>query len=725
MPQPSPNLWPAQAIPMDRKPAGVMACRFEPDTTLTEVSDAYCEAFGRSREQLIGRPFLELVPNAEHDAIRSKLALLTPRRPSIHYHHPVQRADGTSGLQQWVDRAFFDAQGQVLRYESVGRDISTLEQTQTALQESEERFRLIAENLREVFWVMDPLTQSVKYVSPAVMDVLELMPSEIYADATRLLESVYPEDRGEVESALLRVYEQDFDLTYRIETKQGGTRYVRGQGYPVGNGTAVGTIADVTVEQRGFEMARVNEERFQALMDGSLDAIYLFQSVRNADHDIVDFEFVDVNRRGADLVSRTREQVIGQKLCELLPINRTNGYFEEYRRVTQTREPFVDEIQIDAADQGLHATWLQRQVIPLGDGVAIITRDITQRKRDHLEIAGLYRQTQAILDAVPSFIFYKDAHNRILRVNRAAAESIGKPAHEIEGQNTEEFFPQDAAAYYKDDVEVMQSRQSKLGYIESYDVPGQGKRYIQTDKVPMYDAAGEPEGILAVATDVTERRRAEIERNELELALQERRLIGHELHDGIGQQLTGLRMLIESARKTNAKGKGVQQNTLDDLADIIANATGEVRRLIDGLLPERTTPAELPDALRKLGDRIAQQHPLQVDVEIDLANRDLTAVLNDEQADHLLMIAHEAAHNAVKHAKASRLSISLVRDDQTLGLEVRDDGRGIPESSESSPGAGKGLTIMRHRADITNVSFSVFQNHRGGTTVRCIKPLDE
>ncbi|MEM1099506.1 MAG: PAS domain-containing protein [Planctomycetota bacterium] len=705
---------------------GVLSCRFTPNTTLTEVSDAYCAAFGKTREALIGRPFLDLVPTSEHQAILTKLAALTPRNPSQTYHHAVKRPDGSEGTQQWVDRAIFAGDGRLMGYESVGRDISTLEQTQAALYESEERFRLIAENLREVFWVMEPMSQTIRYVSPAVDEVLGLLPTELMARPHLWLELVHPGDRGPVESAMLRAHEEDFDLTYRVRTSKGATRYVRSRGYPVGNGVAVGTIADVTVEHRSNEQARLNEERFRALMDGSLDAFYLLDAVRADDGagPIVDFVFREVNRRGAVLISREVEDVLGQHLCELLPVNRTNGFFEQYVRVVETRQPLMDEFHISAEAQGVLAQWLQHQVIPVGDGIAITTRDITQRKQDELEIARLYRQTQAILDAVPSFIFYKDAQNRILRVNRAAAQSIGLPVESIEGKNTEDFFPNDAAAYYKDDVAVMRSGQPKLGYVEAYDVPEQGKRYIQTDKVPMFDDVGQAIGVLAVATDVTERKLAEIERDELEHALEERREIGHELHDGIGQQLTGLRMLIESARKSNARGKGVDQGTLDELAGIIGDATGEVRRLIDGLMPKQVAPHELPDALKKLAEGLRRRYSLSMNVEIDATPDKLVEAIRQDQADHLLMIAHEATHNAAKHAAATRLSLSLLLDDESLCLEVRDDGRGIPEKPESVESDGKGLTIMRHRADIIDASLNVFRNHRGGTTVRCVKPLD-
>ncbi len=719
--------WPDPLPDLPDEP-GVLACRFRPDTTLTHVSDAYTQAFQRTREQLLGRPFLELVPPDQHPAIWIKLRSLTPQRPFQSYHHPVQHADGTTGVQLWTDRAIFTAQGELIGYESIGRDITSLENTRHALQEAHDRFHQFATAIQDVVWFLNWPGNCIEFVSPSFDKLYGRPHDEMYRDPNVWSRCIHPDDRARVDAAFRQIERQTFNQTYRVIHPDGSIRWVRDYGEPVRDDAGrimriIGIASDITEQMQDRTQLRENQQRFAALMDGSMDAIYLFSSVRDAAGAITDFEFIDVNPRAAESISRTRAQIVGQRLCELLPINRQKDYFEKFRKAVETREPFADEVHVDAADQGVQAAWLQRQVIPLGDGVAIVVRDITQRKRDELEIAHLYRQTQTILDAVPSFIFYKDAHNRILRVNRAAAESMGRPVGEIEGRNTEDFFPEHAAAYYKDDIEVIQSRESKLGYVEAYDVPGRGKRYIQTDKVPMFDDAGNATGVLAVATDITERRRAEIERNELELALQERRLIGHELHDGIGQQLTGLRMLIESARKQNAKGSGVAQHTFDELAEIISDATNEVRRLINGLLPERITPGELPAALRKLADALIQQHGLEVRLEIDADADALADVLTDEQADHLLMIAHEAAHNAAKHAQGTRLSIALARDDTGIALEVSDNGRGIPQTPQNTVGTGKGLTILRHRADIIDASLQVFPHHRGGTTVRCVKPL--
>ncbi|MFS8923830.1 hypothetical protein NW863_05030, partial [Synechococcus sp. B60.1] len=99
------------------------------------------------------------------------------------------------------------------------------------------------------------------------------------------------------------------------------------------------------------------EARFRAALEASLDAIYLLEAVRDPfTGEIVDFVFVDVNAKGEELISRRREEILGQRLCELLPINRTAGFFEKYKRVVETRIPLEEEFPI-SGQPGLRARW--------------------------------------------------------------------------------------------------------------------------------------------------------------------------------------------------------------------------------------------------------------------------------------------------------------------------------------------------------------------------------
>jgi PAS domain S-box-containing protein len=121
----------------------------------------------------------------------------------------------------------------------------------------------------------------------------------------------------------------------------------------------------------------------------------------------------------------------------------------------------------------------------------------------------LQEELQLIFDSAPVMIWYKDTQNRILRVNRMAADSINLPKDQIEGRAVAELYPEEADRYYQDDLIVMRTGKPRLGIIEPYRLPGGEQRWIQTDKVPMKNEAGDVVGILVLAQDITERKRAE------------------------------------------------------------------------------------------------------------------------------------------------------------------------------------------------------------------------
>lgn len=121
------------------------------------------------------------------------------------------------------------------------------------------------------------------------------------------------------------------------------------------------------------------EERFRAAADASLDALFILKSVRGERGQILDFEFTNINPPAERMLGMTHAQVIGQKLCELIPINRTGGFFDKYVAVVTTGAPLEEEFPI-AAPQ-IKARWLRQQVVRVGDGIAISSRDITDRKQ--------------------------------------------------------------------------------------------------------------------------------------------------------------------------------------------------------------------------------------------------------------------------------------------------------------------------------------------------------
>ena len=157
-----------------------------------------------------------------------------------------------------------------------------------------------------------------------------------------------------------------------------------------------------------------------------------------------------------------------------------------------------------------------------------IVRDITDREAAEAQLRQQQIEQQVLLDLIPAMVWYKDSHNRILRANRRAAESIDKSVAEIEGRSTYDLYPEEAEKYHRDDMEVIVSGQPKLGIVELY-AGSHEKRWVQTDKVPYRDAEGNM-GVLVFAQDITERKRTEE-------ALRKRAAAAH--HGGIRAEWNG------------------------------------------------------------------------------------------------------------------------------------------------------------------------------------------
>jgi PAS domain S-box-containing protein len=118
-------------------------------------------------------------------------------------------------------------------------------------------------------------------------------------------------------------------------------------------------------------------------------------------------------------------------------------------------------------------------------------------------------ELQALIDSVPAFIWYKDADNRILRLNRLAAESMGKRVEDVEGLSTYELYPDEATKYHQDDLEVIHSGEPKLGIVERLRTASGETRWVRTDKIPYRNTAGAVVGLIVFAVDISERVHAE------------------------------------------------------------------------------------------------------------------------------------------------------------------------------------------------------------------------
>ncbi len=209
--------------------------------------------------------------------------------------------------------------------------------------------------------------------------------------------------------------------------------------------------------------------------------------------------------------------------------------------------------------------------------------------------------------------------------------------------------------------------------------------------------------------DVTEQR--SLEREVLEISERERRRIGHDLHDGLGQELAGIALLATVLADRLAKRDVGDARDAEKVAELVHSSIQHTRELARGLCPVDLEMEGICDGLRGLADRASLPPALLCSFATDSEIQTDATVTS-----HLFRIAQEAINNAIRHGKASRIAIRLAESNGNIVLTISDNGVGFPSDISHS---GLGLRLMSHRAKMIRGSINVRRGENGGTIVSC------
>jgi signal transduction histidine kinase len=210
-----------------------------------------------------------------------------------------------------------------------------------------------------------------------------------------------------------------------------------------------------------------------------------------------------------------------------------------------------------------------------------------------------------------------------------------------------------------------------------------------------------------------------LEQQILEIGDDERRRIGHDLHDGLGQHLTGISLLSETLSQRLDSGKLPDAQTVETITRLVSEAVGITRDLAKSLSPVTLERDGLVAAIEELAE--TSSGLLGINCRGEFLDQDLN--LDRARSLHLYRIAQEAVSNSVRHGKAKHVTIAVRRQDGMLHLTVTDDGAGLSEKTIANPGLG--LRIMQYRSRMLGATLAVERaGASGGTVVTCICPLE-
>src|SRR6185312_4141358 len=411
------------------------------------------------------------------------------------------------------------------------------------------------------------------------------------------------------------------------------------------------------------------------------------------------------------------EIVLGHYFMDFVPPEYRASMEDIYRNTLATGVPAVLELRKPGPD-GVLGTFEHRIMPVIESGMVrsltVAVTDVTERKRAENELRTQVR----ILETMQEGVVLVDPANHAIRLTNPTFDRMfGYGPTELLGSSIEPLFSMLTVQRRRLARAAREgSKTGEIVPIEFECARRDGSRFVAACVVtPLTVNASEH--WLAVLNDVTERK--QLEREIIEIANREQQRIGSDLHDGLGQDLTGIALMLRGVAAQLRKEGSTTHRDVEEVIGLVNNAIENTRTLARGLSPVASGGGGLGAALQTLAARISERFGVQVDCHL---NFEAPLRLSEAAAAHLYRIVQEALTNVVRHSGATEVAISLDTADGELHLRVCDNGRGFTVTPPDRP-EGLGLKIMRYRAQMLGGDLSIELARNGGASVHCSCPL--
>lgn len=344
--------------------------------------------------------------------------------------------------------------------------------------------------------------------------------------------------------------------------------------------------------------------------------------------------------------------------------------------------------------------------------------ELTKRITDHISLAIVkhwdqqaLRQSEeenrAILKALPDMVFKIDKHGTYLEVVQVVDQKkLFKPLDSIAGSRIGDVLPPPLAnqALSKVRTTLDTNEVQVLEYAGDFE---ETRNYFEARF-----AKCDVDQVLIIVRDITEHRT--LQKTIADASARQQRRIGQDLHDQLGQLLTGIGFRVAGLRQCLLTKSAQDAEDAAEISDMVEQAIAQTRLLAEGLNPITLDVHGLKAGLEKLALNTAKLYGITCTFHHNAP----VLQFKEEIAVQVYRIAQEAVNNAIKHAKSDHITITLSQIDQKNELRIEDNGIGIQAGKKD--GEGHGLRIMNYRASTIDAMIDIGPGDEGGTSVVCI-----
>ncbi|MBN1323967.1 MAG: PAS domain S-box protein [Methanotrichaceae archaeon] len=493
-----------------------LVCRFLPDGTLTFVNQNYCRYFSRTAEELLGKSFLDLIPEEDRKGAMAQFLSLSWDTPMISYEHPVLAPDGATRWQRWTDRVLFDDDGVIVEYQSIGEDITDRKLAQEKLREVQRRQMALLSNIPDMAWLKDDQCRFIAVNEPFARAAgqspeefvgktdLDIWPSE-------LAEGYLKDDRevmaARAQKRVVEPFKESSGKEIWIETIK--TPVADEDGRVVGS---VGIARDVTERMQAEQALREELSRrreLEAIIARSPIVVFLWRAVEGwpvelvsdnpsifgySPQEFTDGQIIYANIIHADDLPKISEEV------DRHSIDGAEEFVQEYRVITKSGEiRWVHDNTTIRRDASGNITHFQGIIL-----------DITERKKAE-EL--LLRWSYIFENADWGVAVVRADEERFEMMNPAYARMHGYAIRELMEMRISEVFASREIETLRSHIKTAHRKGHHI--FEADHIRKDGSIFpALNDASILRDEKGEAIALVVYIQDITERKQAERELRE-------------------------------------------------------------------------------------------------------------------------------------------------------------------------------------------------------------------
>lgn len=690
---------------------------------------------GINRNQVLGKTDDVLFPGAVGEQFR-KNDLEVIHNKKVIESEEILKTDEKQSYFLSIKFPTLDENGDVNGICGVSTEVTERKLAEEALRESEERFRSIVEGAPDAIFIQ--LDSKFAFLNPAAYTLLGYdSPDEIIG--TMIIDHIHPDYQINVRNRIKKLNIERLpvvELTEQIFLQKDGSQvWVETKGEPItyeGKNGALVFVRDISQRRKAENALRESEAKYRTITENMKDVVWILDI--NTEH------FTYISPSVIKLRGYTPEEIMAENVNAAL----TQESFESLKEITLQR---TNEFLSNKGEIKYYTDQVEQ---PCKDGSTVwtevvtnyhfneqtghievhgVTRDLTKRKKIQDALIKSEERFRSTLDNMLEGCQILDSELKYIYINDAAEKHNHKSKDEMLGEKYNDIWPGIEETYVFSTIKKCLEKKESYQYENEFTFPDGTIGWFDLSIQPV------PEGVFILSVDITQRKKVENEilnsREQLralaasleKLKEEERIHLSRELHDHLGQNLTGLKMDVAYLAKHFQKDKTIDRKSVIEkakgMSDLIDDLIKNVRKISSELRPNVLDYLGLVPAIEWQIEEFKKRTEINCIYKSNTKKIDLGMQINSS----VFRIIQEAFTNVIRHSKATLVNFSIDEQSDAFYIKILDNGIGI-NIDEISNLRSLGVLGMKERTRNFNGKLHLENAQNGGTRLTLIIPKE-